>query len=127
MRINFNPKDNVCNYQITIIDTTDPNNRTQTCGKNLAELNGKKTEFCEYLILNYKMTSFLILKFSRDHLKLNLNYQIADEKLNPISLCENIEKLKRIIRRNKKEIPNISNKSEIESRNILIQVCFISF
>jgi hypothetical protein len=70
------------------------------------------------------MTSFLNFKFSRDHLKLNLNYQIADEKLNPISLCDNIEKLKRIITRNKKEVPNISNKSEIESRDTLIQVCF---
>ena len=62
--------------------------------------------------------------FSRDHLKLNLNYQIADEKLNPISLCDNIEKLKRIIRRNKKDVPNISDESEIESRDTLIQVCF---
>jgi hypothetical protein len=73
------------------------------------------------------MTSFLNLIFSRKHLKVNLYYQIADEKLNPISLCDNLEKLKRIIRRNKKEVPNISNKSEIESRNILIQVCFFNF
>ena len=58
---------------------------------------------------------------------LNLNYQIADEKLNPITLdiYNNIEKLKRIITRNKKNVPNISNKSESEIRSTLIQVSFL--
>ena len=59
-------------------------------------------------------------------MKLNLNYQIADEKLNPISLFDTPEKLTLIIKKNKfiknKFIPNIATTNDSEIRNELIQV-----